>query len=95
MVKYAVTRDPEDPRSAKGLGFGITNFPPVLCAGVDRDATFYALILPVIILTEIGMTMLVFTFWDVRKVIYIIILYPNEDEDQQPCIVMTPWVTPY
>lgn len=51
-----------------GFGFGLTNFPPVLCAGLDPDASFYSLVLPITVLTEIGMTLLVFTFWDVRKV---------------------------
>lgn len=57
-----------DETVSKGLGFGITNFPPILCAGIDADASFYSLILPITIMTEVGMTLLVFTFWDVRKV---------------------------
>ena len=55
-------------RNNPGLGFGLTNFPPVLCGGLDADTVFYSLILPVVVLTEVGMTLLVFTFWDVRKV---------------------------
>ncbi len=51
-----------------GFGFGMTNFPPVLCAGLDSDASFYSLVLPILVLTEIGMTLLVFAFWDVRRV---------------------------
>ena len=51
-----------------GYGFGMTNFPPILCSGLDSDASFYSLVLPILILTEIGMTLLVFAFWDVRKV---------------------------
>ena len=67
MGDYA-RHDKDDPRAAKGLGFGMTNFPPILCAGLDSNATFYSLILPINILIEIGMTLLVFTFWDVRRV---------------------------
>ena len=51
-----------------GFGFGMTNFPPILCSGLDSDASFYGLVLPILILTEIGMTLLVFAFWDVRRV---------------------------
>lgn len=65
MADYAT--DVRGPRDPKGLGFGLTNFPPILCAGLDPNATFYSLILPITILTEVGMTLLLFTFWDVRK----------------------------
>lgn len=54
-----------------GYGFGMTNFPPILCAGLDSDASFYSLILPILVMTEIGMTLLVFAFWDVRKVHFV------------------------
>ena len=67
MADYA-TDERVEGKDSKGLGFGMTNFPPILCAGLDADATFYSLILPITLLTEIGMTLLVFTFWDVRKV---------------------------
>lgn len=60
--------DEKDRGTPRGMGFGFTNFPPILCAGVDADASFYSLILPITILTEAGMTLLIFTFWDVRKV---------------------------
>ena len=51
-----------------GFGFGMTNFPPILCAGLDSNASFYSLVLPITLMAEVGMTLLVFTFWDVRKV---------------------------
>ena len=53
---------------ANGLGFGMTNFPPILCAGLDAKVTFYSLIMPITIFTEIGMTLMIITFWNVRKV---------------------------
>lgn len=72
FVTVVVDNATSAPGSPNSLGFGITNFPPILCAGVDANATFYSLILPVVILTEAGMTLLVFTFWDVRKVIKVL-----------------------
>ncbi len=50
------------------LGFGIVAFPPYLCSGIDGDVTFYSLILPNNILTQIGVTMLILTIWYVHKV---------------------------
>lgn len=61
---------------ARGLGFGLTNFPPIFCSGIDAVTTFYSLILPATIVTEMGLTMLVLTFWDIRKVfIKVTIIY--------------------
>lgn len=62
------THDKGNIMVAKGLGFGLTNFPPILCAGLDANATFYSLIMPITVLAEIGMTLLILTFWDIRKV---------------------------
>ncbi len=50
------------------LGFGLATFPPFLCSGIDADVTFYSLILPNIILVQIGTTMLILTIWYVHKV---------------------------
>ncbi len=50
------------------LGFGVVYFPPYLCLGIDTDVTFYTLILPNIILVQIGITMLILTIWYVHKV---------------------------
>ncbi len=50
------------------LGFGFAYFPPYLCLGIDGDVTFYSLILPNIILIQIGVTMLILTIWYVHKV---------------------------
>ncbi len=50
------------------LGFGLVTFPPFLCSGIDADVTFYSLILPNIILVQIGVTMLILTIWYVHKV---------------------------
>ena len=53
-----------------GLGFAITRFPPLLCTGTDRDATFYPLILPILIILMVGMTVLIVIFWIIHKVTF-------------------------
>jgi hypothetical protein len=68
VVVTIADHETDDASTSGGLGFGLTNFPPILCAGIDANATFYSLIVPITLLTEVGMTLLIFTFWDVRKV---------------------------
>ena len=50
------------------LGFGPIRFPPILCVGLDGDAVFYSLVLPIILTLAVGMALLVLMFWFVRKV---------------------------
>lgn len=64
---YAIN-DLDDPTVARGWGFGITNLPPILCAGLNANDTFYTICFTVTVFTEIGMTLLIFAFWDIRKV---------------------------
>ena len=52
------------------LGFGRPQFPPIVCTGIDGDATFYSLVLPIIIILAIGLTLLMLMFWFVHKVNY-------------------------
>lgn len=49
-------------------GFVIATFPPLLCTGKKAAPTFYSLVVPVVILLQIGITMLLITFWTIRKV---------------------------
>ncbi len=49
-------------------GFNNTSFPPLLCTGSNADATFYSLVVPLIIMMEIGVTMLIVIFWTFYKV---------------------------
>ena len=49
-------------------GFGLTRFPPILCTGLQRNATFYSLVLPINILMAIGIPLLVIIFWIIHKV---------------------------
>ena len=51
-----------------GLGFSVTRFPPLLCTGTSKDATFYPLILPILIILMVGMTILIIVFWIIHKV---------------------------
>ena len=51
-----------------GLGFGITRLPSLLCNGRDEATTFYALVLPIIVIIMIGMPLLVLVFWIIHKV---------------------------
>ena len=51
-----------------GLGFGITRLPSLLCSRRDEKTTFYALVLPSIIIIMVGMTILIFVFRIIHKV---------------------------
>lgn len=53
------------------VGFTITRFPPLLCSSPDANATFYALVVPVILVVGTGLTMLVFMLWFLHKVLEI------------------------
>ena len=50
-------------------GFGLIRFPPILCSGLQRDATFYSLVLPINILLAVGIPLLIIIFWTIHKVI--------------------------
>ena len=52
-----------------GNGFGLTRFPPILCTGLEKDSTFYSLVLPIDILSAIGISLLIIIFWIIHKVI--------------------------
>ena len=51
-------------------GFGLTRFPPILCTGMHRNATFYSLVLPINILMATGIPLLIIIFWIIHKVIH-------------------------
>lgn len=52
----------------EGLGFGLAQFPPILCYTLDKDIVFYSFILPVTFLMFVGITVLLITIWIVHKV---------------------------
>jgi len=49
-------------------GFVLTSFPPILCTRLQRDPTFYSLVLPINILLAIGIPLLIIIFWIIHKV---------------------------
>lgn len=49
-------------------GFTNTSFPPILCTGEDADASFYSLVVPLIVLLQVGVTLLIILFWTLHKV---------------------------
>ena len=53
--------------ASKG-GFTITRYPTFLCTGSDADATYYTIVLPIVIILGIGTTVLVLVFWKIHKV---------------------------
>ena len=52
------------------LGFGMTQFPPILCTGTDSSATYYSFNLLLNVILIVGMTMLIGIFWMIHKVSY-------------------------
>ena len=52
----------------KTSGFGLTRFPPILCTGTNADATFYSLVLPIVVLLQVGISLLIVIFWKIHKV---------------------------
>jgi len=48
-------------------GFGLTRFPPILCTSLQRDSTFYSLVLPINLLIAIGVPLLIIMFWIIHK----------------------------
>ena len=49
-------------------GYGLTRFPPILCTAKSTKATFYSLIMPIILIMQCGITMLLLIFWIIHKV---------------------------
>ncbi len=49
-------------------GFNNTNFPPHFCTGRDSEATFYSLMVPIMIVLQIGVAVLTLIFWTLHKV---------------------------
>ena len=63
-------------------GFGLTRFPVILCTGKKGAATFYSLVLPIVILVQIGVSLLILIFWTILKV-YLLISYPHNNMQLQ------------
>ena len=66
-----------------GFGFVLSRFPPILCFGLGVTVTFYAILLPIIIVFLVGIAELIFLFAAIHKVrsasvMSFIIMVPNE-----------------
>ena len=91
-------------------GFGLIRFPPILCSGLESDATFYSFVLPINILLAIGIPLLIIIFWIIHKVIlctpntmnhtfgwpqYFIFSWQNFSKWNQELMSATEWVSNY
>ena len=73
--QHANTTSPVNPFVSGGLGFGLSIYHPVLCFCTDRDVGFYSFVLPLEIFVGIGCSLLLITFWSIRRVSIISIHY--------------------
>ncbi len=49
-------------------GFTNASFPPQLCTGRDSEAAFYSLMVPIMVIMQIGVSLLIVIFWTLHKV---------------------------
>ena len=49
-------------------GFVTARFPPVVCQSSDGATAFYSFLVPIIIMAQIGISLLVIIFWTIHKV---------------------------
>ena len=75
MVTFAVELKSDEIRKSRGItfasggmGYGLTQFPPIFCTGTNKNAVFYALNLPINLIVIYGTTVLIFLFYCIHKV---------------------------
>ena len=75
MVTFAVELESDEIRKSRnitfasgGMGYGLIRFPPILCTGRNKNAVFYALVLPINLILMYGITVLIFLFYSIHKV---------------------------
>lgn len=49
-------------------GFTFGGFPPQFCAGRDPNALFYSFLLPIVVISQIGTTLLLILFYIIHEV---------------------------
>ncbi len=82
-------------------GFTMITFPPLPCTGREAGPTFYGLVLPIILLLQIGITLLIILFWTVHKVcppkttVYIITASYIYTCDCESPLLITPYIDDY
>ena len=70
MVNHVMEDSKSNNSSPPGkLGFGLVNFPPILCFGTDSKVIYYSYILPINVILIGGIALLVVAFWIIHKVI--------------------------
>ena len=66
-ILVTIVNNLDEPRLGT-VGFTMTRFPPLLCTSIDSNATFYALVLPVIFIMDTGLALLIIMLWVIHKV---------------------------
>ena len=66
MIQFSLGKNSTD-AVEEGLGFGMVRFPPILCAGREKNTTFHSLILPLCLILMVGISFLVYIFWIIHK----------------------------
>ena len=73
-ILVTIVNNLDEPRLGT-VGFTMTRFPPLLCTSIDSNATFYALVLPVIFIMDTGLALLIIMLWSIHKVCNIMCSY--------------------
>ena len=75
MVTFAVKLQSDEIRKSRGItfasggmGYGLLQFPPILCGGTNSEVMFYALSLPINLIMIYGITVLIYIFYTIHKV---------------------------
>ena len=67
MAEYAHGKSSSDAVMG-GLGFAVTRFPPLLCTGMNKNTTFYPLVVPILTILMVGCPILIVVFWIIHRV---------------------------
>ena len=80
MVTFAVELESDEIRKSRnitfvsgGMGYGLTQFPPILCSGTNDKAVYYSRILLINLILIYEITVLVFVFYIIHKVSLILV----------------------
>lgn len=52
----------------QGYGFGLSGYPPIICAAINRDVIYYATILPIGFVLGLGGSLLIVSMWLIHQV---------------------------
>lgn len=68
MADYGAKKKRGEELVVGKLGFGMAVYPPIVCASIDPNVSFYAVIFPNVLLVQFGITMLILSIWLIAKV---------------------------